>query len=240
VGQQRHVVVNSFAPLTGGMQVTQPWTILPTAGSGVEFTGLFPCSSGSFGADTDYRSIINRTLGQLLCEDRVTDPITTADTYPQPTRPWLARPDRLIAALEPAAVAGRAPVDASWRGARVLPGPTPAIQLSPFLTASGVVTWRVWRPGHTLVNGAESTAGLVAETDQALPRIEDVVLVALVECYWTLATRNSGRPHGQWLQKVDQQRAWVTTQHAVRAQQGDRTLELAAAAQPQQQQEAVA
>lgn len=234
-GQQRHGVKGSFSPSTGAMQITPAWTTTPSNPQGVEFTGLFPCAPGTYGADTDYRSIINRALAQILVEDRVTETITTADTYTQAARPWFDRPDRLIQALEPAAVSGRRPVDATWRGVQLVPDYVPFIQLeAPFETASGSLTLRVWRPGDTLISGAESTVGLSSDTDTALPRVEDVVMVTLVECYATLANRNSGRPTGQWQQKLDQQRAWVTTQHAIRAAQGDRTLEMAAAAQPQQ------
>lgn len=239
-GQQRHVVKASFAPLTGGMQITPQWTTTPSAGQGVEFTGLFPAAPGTFGADTDYRSCINRALRQVLCEDRITDSITTSATYDQTSRPWFDRPDRLIQALEPSAVSGRPPVDASWRGVELIPdGPASYVQIrAPFETASGTVTWRVWRPGDSLISGIESTAGLSADADTALPRVEDVVLVALIECYDALANRSSGRPIGQWRQKARDQRQRVMQQHAIRIERGDRTLELAAAQAAQQQEAA--
>lgn len=230
-GQLAHMVANGYVPSTGALTLTPNWTTIPSPADQFSLTYLFPARGGAVGADTDYRSLVNRALALILAPDRLSIAITTADTYSTTAYPWLDRPDRLVRVLEPAPMSGRAPTDASWRGPRlVVDGASPFLQLNaPFTTASGNLVLEVWRPGDSLVNGVESTTGLSAGTDTALPRVEDVVMVALLEGYQVLANRNPSRPSGQWVGKWGMQLKLIQSEHARRMALGDRTLELAAA-----------
>lgn len=233
-GQQRQVVEGSYVATTGPLGVTPPWTTVPLAGSGFELTALFPSIAGTLGATTDYRSLVNAALGLIYVP--VTESVTVSGagrtTLPAATAAWLTRADQLVRFTEPSPVTNRAPVDASWRGIRLVFGAAPALELrAPF---TGVLTIEAWRPAATLVNGAASTTGLSADADTALAEVADVTLVGLLLAYQALANRNASRPTGTWAQKYEGQLAVLAAEHAKRMTRGDRSLEPAAAESGQQ------
>lgn len=237
-GQQRQVVEGSYVASTGALGVTPTWTVTPSNGQTFELTGLFSSTPSTLGAHADYRSLIDRTLDLILSPDRLTKQtspgLTTISLADQAA--WLDREDLIVSYQEPAPVAGYPPVSAAWRGYRfVMDGPSPYLEVrAPFSTNDDLFV-NVWRPASSLVNGAESTVGLQADTDTAAVRVSDVVLVGLMLAYEELANRNASRPTGGWAAKHASQLALVTSEHASRAERGDRTLELAAGVALQQQ-----
>jgi hypothetical protein len=205
--QQRIVKPNSYVPSTGTLEPNLAWTT-PTAGDVLEITSMFPPIQQSMSLDTDYRTIINRALGKLLVPDQITLAITTSDTYALTAyRAWLDRPERLVRVREPSPVTGRAPVDMSWRGWRlVLNGELPVLELKvPFASATGSLTLDVMRTAKSWVSTsgtwAESTTGLTNNGDEALPSVEDALPQMLVEAYQVLMSRSPGRPNGNWSTK---------------------------------------
>lgn len=239
-GQQRRVINGSYVPATGALGNTPPWDTTPVAAQTFELTGAFPSAPSGVGADTDYRSILNRALALLYV--RWTDTVSiSTNTYTDLTANqivWLTQPDQVIRWTEPAYVTSRAKPDASWRGIRLVFDAAPQVEVRAPLASVGDLTLEAWCPAVNLVNGAVSSTGLSADTDTSLPRVNDVVLVALMECYQVLANRNPGRPTGNWRQRWRDQTALVQSEHARRSQMGDRTLEMAAATAQQQQQQA--
>jgi len=228
IPQQRVVTTGGYNPGDGTLTFA-PTATPATAGTEVELTGLFPSLSVALSEDTDYRTLVNRALAALLVHDRLTVAITTADSYPIAAYPWLDRMERLVGVLEPSPVSGRRPVDAGWRGWRlVVDGPTPRLEVNaPFATASGDLTLDVLRPANTLVNGTDSTTGLVDDTDTAVPAIEEFLPVGLMEAYQALMSRTPGRPNSNWHQKWAEAREMA---HRLRAY--DRTSEIEATAPP--------
>lgn len=235
LSQVRIIREGSFIPGTGGMSVDPGWTA-PTTNDELEITALFPSiMAGALfaqvGTDTDYRTLINRALSRLLAPDTISIPITTATSYSLSTyAAWLDRPERLqydqqgrMKLFEPAVVSGRRAFSAAWRRPRlILDGAAPTLELDvPFTSATGNLTLHVLRPGDTLINGSESSVGLSAESDTALPSVNDVVTVTLMDAYRALMTRQSFRPSGRWKDRYDAQRKeamalkyWDATQMA--------------------------
>ncbi len=213
-GTQRRVKPGGFTPASGVLDLQLTWTV-PSAGDQVEITGLFPAQTGGLGStsvspeDASYQTFINRALAQILVPDRITLAITTAETYPITTWPWLDRPERLLRVLEPPPN-GTAAVDAMWRKPRLILGSAPQLQLNaPFATATGNLTLEVLRPAITLISGVEGVVGLATEGQTALATVEDVREIGLLEAYRDLQHRAPGRPGGAWDKKFADQQARV-------------------------------
>lgn len=207
-GTQRRVRTGGFAPASGVLTLELTWAG-PAGGDEFEITRLFPVHREVPGEETGYHQFIARALALLAVPDRITAAITTSDTYALTTWPWLDRPERLVRVLEPSPVAGRAPVDASWRNPRlVADGPAPFLQVDvPFATATGNLTLEVLRPGDSLISGVESTTGLTTDASTAIPSVEDVRTVALMEVARVMLARTAGRPDGaNWERRYDDAR----------------------------------
>lgn len=210
--QQRQVVKGSYVASTGFVTVAPGWAA-PLENEQLEMTALFPCFTPPFAAETSYARLIRRSMQRLSYRDRVTVAITTSQTYTlSASFPWLDREERLLAVLEPG-ITGGAPVDASWRRPRLIRdgGAVSLILDVPFITASGSISLDVLRPGDTLigVNGgayAESTVGLVNETDLTPLPVSEIIPVFLEEAYAVLATRANTNPSVNWAQRLKDQR----------------------------------
>lgn len=191
--EQVRVRPGGYAPSTGTL-THYPNSSNPGAVA-VVLTHLFPIKGGVLGESFAYVPGINAALRMLLVEDEVTQAITTSDEYAL-SQAWLDRPERLRYVLEPSPIAGRRPINAGWRGWRLDPnGPTSTLRFdAPFSTASGNLTLGVLRPADTLINGADSTTGLVAESDTAVPTIDEVVTVYLMLAQRALMARQPGAP----------------------------------------------
>lgn len=230
-GQQR--TVYGYTPSAGALTVTPNYTIVPITGDEIECTSSFPCAP-CLGSDTDYGSIINRALSLIYL--KVTEPVTLVGggkvSLTAAQAAWLTQPDQIERWLEPAPVASRSDIDASWRGLRLVPGVAPYIAIdSPF---TGTLSFEGWRPADSLISGTYGT-GLVNDTDTAYATVPDLILVGLMLAYRILANRNAGNPTGNWGNKYKDHLALVIDQNTARQQRGDRTLELAAAEASQQQ-----
>lgn len=202
--QSRRVIRGGFTPSSGALALELTWTI-PAPGDQVEITRLFPGTPNQVNPeDTDYRTLVTRALEKVIVPDRISLAITTSDTYSLTAYSWLDREERLVGMVEPAPILGRASINANWRGPRlILDGASPVLQLNtPFEAASGFLALDVLRPGHTLIDGAESTVGFTAEGQSALPTVQDLLPVMLLEAYTALAHRSRGTPDGaNWERK---------------------------------------
>ncbi len=207
-GQFRRVRIGGYEP-SGRLTIDGVWQTIPTLGSIVELSGLFPPITET--NETSYQVLINAALKRLLVPDRITLPITTANSYGLLSWPWLDREERLLGIYEPGPT-GLLEVSAMWRRPKLrLDADLPVLEFRvPFLTATGSITLDVLRPADTwiAVNGVwqESVLGLYSETDQAIPSEQDVRDVALMEAYLVLAHRSPARPNGPWIEKYMAQR----------------------------------
>jgi hypothetical protein len=202
-GQTRRVRTNGYSAPTGSWTVDPAWTIVPSAGDIVELTGLFPVTP-QVGSDNSYLTILNADLRQIVAPDRISLAITTSQEYYLLAQAaWLDREERLGAVWEPGPTGGL-PIPADWRRPRLrLDAELPVLELAvPFAAAAGILFLDVLRPADTWIKSAgawgESTVGLVSETDEARPSIEDVVKVGLMEAYLSLMSRAPGRPSGPY------------------------------------------
>lgn len=202
MGEPAVIKGGGYAPATGVLSVADPWGTVPGAGDTLELTGLFPAVSGVLGADTDYRALVNRALSYLLVPDHL-DLTTVAGQQEYPLAAyarWLDRPSRATGLLDPPRATGY-PRMPSWRRWDLkLDGGTPTLALfdRAYPTSGATLQLLAMRPGDTLVNGAESSVGLVLDTDTAVPDIEDATTVGLMLACEALANRSTGRPNGDW------------------------------------------
>lgn len=226
--QQRVVKTGGLTPSTGGLGIRPNWASNPTSSDTLYLTSLFPIISEVPGEDTSYADLISRALPHLLVVDRVTVPITTAQTYSTTTWPWLDRPERLLRVLEPGPTGGP-PIDARWRGWRLrLDAESPVVELDvAFGTATGNLTLEVLRPANTWIKVSgvwtetSPAGGMTSDTDEALATVDDVITAGLVEAYRALMSKSSGRPNGNWSGKYKDALA-----DAHRLRYYDRTMEV--------------
>lgn len=205
-GNQRRVAPGGFATTTGTLTLALIGAP-PASGDVLEITRLFPVVEQVPSEDASYLSLINRALAQLWAPDRVTLSFAGTSEASTALYPWLDRPERLVRVLEPAPVSGFPDVPCAWRGPRlILDGTAPVLQLArPF---TGTLTLEVRRPGDTLIEGVETTGGLIAEHQTALPAVEDVLLGGLAEAYAVLMNRGPGRPgESRWADRYTEARA---------------------------------
>jgi len=223
--QTRRVTIGGYDPHTGTLTVAPGWTA-PTAGDAIEITRLFAVIEQSNIAGSSYLQIVNRALSAILATDLITVPIVGGATSYDVSLYgyWLDREERFgwpevvqpdgtrlpqARLLEPAPLGGR-PIPADWRRPRLhLATGVPALEIeAPFAAGtSGVMTMRVMRPGHTWINNAEDSNGLALVTDVALPSIEDVTSVGLLEAYGILKARGARTASGvnyetKWSQQL--------------------------------------
>lgn len=123
---------------------------------------------------------------------------------------WFDRPERLVEVREPNATNGTMLVSPRTWSYRSTAGGTNSLHVdAPYRFAHGSFSIEVEAraPADTLINGAESSTGLVAEDDWATPPIVDVVEVALVYAYEALALSEEGALSERYARLVDAQLA---------------------------------
>jgi hypothetical protein len=203
-GQTRRVRTNGYVAATGALTIDPAWTITPVNGDAIELTGYFPATP-QVGADSSYLTLINAALRQIVAPDRISVPITTSQESPLVTwAGWLDREERLRAVWEPGPTGGL-PVPADFRRPRLrLDADLPVLELAvPFASSSGLLALDVLRPADTWIKTAgawgESAVGLVSETDEARPSVEDVKKIGKMAGYEALVSRSPGRPSGDFL-----------------------------------------
>lgn len=210
IGGQGVVKENGYAPSTGTLTFQATLNTAPGSGTVFEITRLFPSIRSDTSIypqteDTDYRSIINRALSMIVMPDQVSvTTVASQQEYSLSTYAyWLDRPERLLAVLDPPRASGW-PTKPTWRRWELqLDGGVPTLQFidRAYPVSSATFELSVMRPANTLISGTESTTGLSADTDTALPSVNDVVTIALMYAYESLANRSPGRPNGDYLKR---------------------------------------
>ena len=205
-GVQGVVKGGGYAPSTGTLTGATSWPSTVYAGDTLLLTGHFPIFPTGLGADTSYVKLVYDALGLLMVSDVVSE-TTVAGQYEYPLTtlaPWLDRPSRLVAVLDPPRAANY-PTRPSWRRNWELQvaGGVPTLQFfsRPYPVSGQTFELQVLRPSRTLVNGANSTTGPVAMTDTAGSLTEDVTTVGLMLAYEALMNRSPGRPSGEYATK---------------------------------------
>lgn len=209
--QQRRVRPGGYAPATsattGTLTVFPDWTAtIPSSSDEVEVTSLFPMIPDVH-ADTDYRTLINRSLALLLLDDEIAQAVTSGATAVVPTATWLDRAQRFrvcpdhgrIDVREPSPVTGFRAQDACWRGFRFeRNGDTSTLRWDSTFTANGDLTLFVQRPANTWLKAAGGSyadgTALTLDADEAAVETEEVLPVALMLVYEALAARQPGMP----------------------------------------------
>lgn len=230
--QQRSVQTGGYVPSTGLFTIRPPWTTLPTIGTSLYLTSLFPMLSQVPSEDRSYLGIAASALW-LLARPGTINSVTLKDATAYDMPSWLDDPARLIRVTEPHPL-GRSPLASDWRGWRlVVEGETPRIGVdAPFKADGAPLTIEAVRPLATWVAVAgvwgESTTGPTNDSDQVmLASAEEALPAMLYVAYRALTARPPGNPYpqaaalmGTWLAEARKSALW------------DRLRDRAAAAAP--------
>lgn len=213
-GQQRLVLSGGYGASTGTLTFA-PVATAASASDAIKLTRLFPVIEDVLSDETSYRTITNRALGRMGFAIESEIAITTSDTYPLTAFPSLDRPERLLEVREPAPVASRAAISSMWRGWELVPDP-PIASLRvnvPFASTTGAPNVTIERivPANCWIavptTFAESAVGLVSETDQAIPSVEEWLPFAIDEACGILLARGATAPNGRWADLRERARA---------------------------------
>lgn len=137
---------------------------------------------------------INLALRHCLIEDYISLTLVNGQYDYSLTPAWLDRPSRLVDVLQPN-VLGTTYVSTQRTYEMRKDGSSQSLHFrQPFRISSGSYTLslKVKRPADTLIAGADSTVGLVAETDYCELDLNTIVLGALVFCYDALRKSRQG------------------------------------------------
>ena len=163
----------------------------------VEITRLFPCDGPPAEGPT-YRSLINASLKKLAHESIVTLPSTVSRSYDLGLTysAWLDNPKRLVLVSDPPRYPGALtlPTWRQWELRRNGLGTFFRWLDAPMTSATSYVELTFVKPAFYHVNGAESTVGLVAETDSVGLPIDHVVTATLAEAYMVMSQQNASAP----------------------------------------------
>lgn len=185
-----------------------------TIAASVTFEALGPFPAERTTDRPGVHQFIDWSLRYLLAPDEVTVvAASTADISLAPLSSWLTNPDRLVDVLEPSPVPSERVIRAAYRNWElILDGETPKLRFEVRYPSgvSGNLTLKVLRPARSWigVSGtyADSTVGLVNESDTALADLDDVVTVSKIWAYRERARLDPEHADG-WLHRADDQLA---------------------------------
>lgn len=221
-GTQRRVRTNGYAPSTGTLTF-DPTATSASAADRIELTGLFPGTVPPFSADANYNAIINTAAGKILFPSWVS-PTISPGTHNRTlfSYLWLDRPERLgwpfpqpdgsphPLLMEPAPF-GDGWVSADWRRPTLrFDVGTLTLELGVPYTAgsSGSLRLNVMRPVNTWVavggTFADSSVGMVNESDQLQIAMADILDVARWEAIKILADRSVSSASGRWADRLEE------------------------------------
>lgn len=227
---QRRAQNGSYLRASGTVTVDPTWTS-PSANDRIEFSWLFPAIGSDVDnpllADTSYQSILNEAHRLLMTPRRLALPIVPdAYSYSLATyAAWLDREERFgwpqtplpsgeprppLRLLEPGPFAGSAPIPADWRRPRLnLNADTPTLELEiPFAAGtSGSLYLQTMCPADRwiAVSGvwAETVNdGLLNESDESRPSLQETVTVARLVAIDYLAARGVTSASGRWADQL--------------------------------------
>lgn len=199
----RRVKKTGLDPTAGSITVDDSFSATVANGLIVELSSkLPPTSVTSAGVGEAVKpsldDCVNMALRHIMVPDDTYVTITLVDgqrDYSLSTWPWLDRKERLVDVLFGDALGGSF-VPQPWRRWELrenAAGNSLHFDQPPhILSGTHGVRLRVLRPGHTLISAADSTVGLVNETDYASPDTEQVTPVALAYAYRAMRDRTKG------------------------------------------------
>jgi hypothetical protein len=208
VGRQGQVIKDGYLNTNGRLSLSTSLNGLTPSGSTFELHGRVPpiAQYGSKG----WRELANEALRDLwLADHRIA--VATQDgiySYDLSAYPWLIRPDRLEAVLDPPPLPNRPPRE-TWRTWMLRrDGASLVLDLNAPYPANTTFYLKIARrPADTLINGADSTTGLVSDADTTPLELDDVVTVTLLHAYRWLAARAPEQRAAYWRQMAAEQEA---------------------------------
>jgi hypothetical protein len=187
LGIQRQLRRNPMGASTGTLYVTRPFASTPASGQKWELYFRFPAIRDEATGRDGYRELINEALRtmRIVPNDMITVSGVTDQTDYLLTYPWIREPGRIVNVRN----ADQSIYSGGWTPRMI--GGQSYLKLDTARYSTGdTFLLEVRRPANSLlkVSGTWNdqtslTAGLSADTDEAVPSINDVVAVARELCY---------------------------------------------------------
>ena len=206
-GEVRRLSKNTFAPGTGSVQVSRALSTILSSGVEVEVHGVLPPirQAGLMG----WREVINTALRECWSVDTLNIAPATSTTLAHnlSTLPWIITEPDIIDVWVRSSGASVDSLVGQWRFNYDMNAPT--LELRQTHSTGTAIKPKVYRPLDTWIavnsTWANSTSGLVNDTDEALLPLEGMVRVGLAVAYEHLATRGGTENESYYM---DQAATW--------------------------------
>lgn len=208
LGQVRRVKQGGLSPVTGSLTMTRGYTASIASGTGFELYGVLPPVDAL--GRRGLLSCINLALRECWIEQylQITGVANQWQYSLETAYPWLWTEDQVIDVWCRRSNALRDQLVEEWR--LIEDADNPQIEFKAPFTTADVIKPYVHRPMDTWINTgtgyANSTTGLVADTDQAMLSIDGMLAVGLYHCYTALAGIGDDGERGEWIARRDRQR----------------------------------
>lgn len=212
-GLQRQFRPMPLVASTGTLYVTRAFATEPLSGSAWEIYWRIPAiREDTIGRD-GYRELINQALKLMVVPDRINVTGVTSQTkytLDLSTHPWLRESGRIVNVWRPTPNSTDLErIDPqSWR---LIPdGETLILQLPATYATGDTFKLEVKRPANsrlkqsgTWQDQSSLSAGLSADTDEAIPSINDVVAVARELCFWEMVKNTPESEARFWTSRAE-------------------------------------
>lgn len=195
--QQRRINADGLTPTNGTITLDGALGSAVTASMLVEIHSRLPATSQPVTANglalvLGLHEALNLALRHLLLLGHSYALSVASGTHEFTLPSWLDRPSRLVDVRDPNALGtGMRSTHRLWEFRRGSAGTNTIYFREPY-PAAGEVELVTNRPADTLISGADSSAGLVAEADTCEPALNDLVKVAKAFCYQALRDTRRG------------------------------------------------
>lgn len=210
LGTVRRVKANGLAATTGTVTHTRAFSSTTSVSTTFELFGVLPPTD-----QLGRRGLLTcMNLALRECWDIDFLPITgVANQYQYPLStsfPWLTSEDQVIDVWVRRSGASRDTLVAEWRF--IADAELPQIEFKAPFTTSDTIKVQAYRPADTWIGTgtpstwAESTTGLVSDSDVAMLSLDAMKTVGLVHCFAALATVGDETERQSWAAKASAQR----------------------------------
>lgn len=221
-GEERRIVVNGYTPsiaasdltdqslltttYTGYAYVERPFATYVAANLSVEKHTKLPVLNSDSRGLLGIHEILNRALSVMVTPSRITlTAVSGQEAYTLAAFPWLTRQDQLIRAVAYESVSGVENLPLGGSNRIRIDGQTVYFVTTGRPTAGDDFYLDVWRPRSSWIKvsgtWADSTAGLVNESDEADVNPNELSLVAYYFACDTLARFGPSGERETWMQE---------------------------------------
>jgi hypothetical protein len=207
IGEVRRVLKGGLAPATGTVTLSRAHTATTSSGTSVEFYGVLPPVSAL--GRRGLLQAANLALGECWWIDEVDITGVAAQwQYSLAAYPWLQTEDQVIDVWARRSGDVRDRLVSQWHWLDNLDAPQ--IEFRYLFGPSDTIKIKAYRPLDSWIKvgatWADSTVGLVNDSDQAMISEQGMLNVGLYYCYEFLASEGDVSQRAQWRTLADRQR----------------------------------